>query len=128
MREATQAGAALLDQFQLDTGKDIEADALGCRPGGVLVPVRDYNTLSQLDWVLDEPESENRDVVVLTVRMIGGQRRLHGSIDLSDEVGAQLGRLAATLGGGCGERLAHDLWSCRLDRAAGFGVNRRRID
>ena len=26
---------------------------LGCRPGGVLVPVRDYNTLAQLDWMLE---------------------------------------------------------------------------
>jgi len=65
------AGAGLLDQFQLETGRDIGTDALGCRPGGVLVPVRDYNTLHQLDWVLGQPESEERDVVVLTVRVLG---------------------------------------------------------
>lgn len=64
-------GAALLDQFQLDMGKDIDHAALGCRPGGVLVPVRDINTLRQLDWVLDQPDSAARDVVVLTVRVIG---------------------------------------------------------
>ncbi|MEQ1729386.1 MAG: APC family permease, partial [Vicinamibacterales bacterium] len=43
------AGSAHLDQFQLETEKDIDAAALGCRPGAVLVPVRDYNTLTQLD-------------------------------------------------------------------------------
>jgi len=71
MARRRAAGTGLLDQFQLDTGRDIAADALGCAPGGVLVPVRDYNTLKQLDWVLGEPESENRDVVVLTVRVLG---------------------------------------------------------
>src|SRR5262249_21284015 len=40
-----RAGHTLLDHFQLETGKEIGTDALGCRPGGVLVPVRDYNTL-----------------------------------------------------------------------------------
>jgi hypothetical protein len=65
-----QAGG-LLDQFQLDTSKEIDAEIVGSRPGSVLVPVRDYNTLSQLDWVLDQPEAEGRDVVVLTVRVLG---------------------------------------------------------
>ena len=65
------ANATLLDQFQLDTSKDIGAEALGCSPGGVLVPVRDYNTLTQLDWVLEQPDAEGRDVVVLTVRLLG---------------------------------------------------------
>jgi amino acid transporter len=82
-RRQRAAGAGLLDQFQLDTSKAIDAEALGCRPGGVLVPVRDYNTLSQLDWVLDQPESEGHDIVVLTVRVLGtGQ---HGAPGLSDE-------------------------------------------
>ena len=52
-------GLTHLDQFQLEAARDIVAEALGCRPGGVLVPVRDYNTLRQLDWVLGQPESEN---------------------------------------------------------------------
>jgi hypothetical protein len=64
------AGQGQLDQFQLETGREIGSEALGYRPGGVLVPVRDYNTLSHLDWVLGQPESEDRDVVVLTVRLL----------------------------------------------------------
>jgi hypothetical protein len=47
-------GQTLLDHFQLETGKEIDNDSLGCRPGGVLVPVRDYNTLAHLDWILSE--------------------------------------------------------------------------
>jgi len=64
------ADHAMLDQFQLNTEKDIAAEALGSRPGAVLVPVRDYNTLTHLDWVLGQRESEDRDVVVLTVRVL----------------------------------------------------------
>jgi len=64
------SGGAHLDQFQLDTGREIGTEGLGCRPGGILVPVRDYNTLTQLDWVLGQPDAEDRDVVVLTVRVL----------------------------------------------------------
>ena len=77
------AGSAHLDHFQLETGKDIDADALGCKPGGVLVPVRDYNTLAQLDWVLSQPESVERDVVVLTVRVLGSGQ--HGTPGIGDD-------------------------------------------
>jgi amino acid transporter len=74
-----QAGG-LLDQFQLETSKEIDAEVLGARPGGVLVPVRDYNTLSHLDWVLDQADAEGRDVVVLTVRVLG-----QGAQGMSDD-------------------------------------------
>jgi len=66
-----RAGHTLLDHFQLETGKEIDNESLGAKPGGVLVPVRDYNTLAHLDWILGEQESEHRDVVALTVRVLG---------------------------------------------------------
>jgi hypothetical protein len=59
-----------LDQFQLTSEEDISSDAIGCRPGSVLVPVRDYNTLTHLDWALSQTEVEGRDIVVLTVRLL----------------------------------------------------------
>jgi amino acid transporter len=64
------AGATMLDQFQLSSEQDVAAATVGSRPGGVLVPVRDYNTLAHLDWVLGQPEAEDRDIVVLTVRLL----------------------------------------------------------
>ena len=76
------AGQALLDQFQLETGREIGTEDLGCRPGGVLVPVRDYNTLAHLDWVLTQPETEDRDVVVLTIRLL---RQGTGTPGLDDD-------------------------------------------
>ncbi len=71
-----------VDHFQLDSGKDIGAAALGCRPGGVLVPVRDYNTLTNLDWILGNSEGNGRDVVVLTVRVLG---QGHGTLGTGDD-------------------------------------------
>jgi amino acid transporter len=61
-----------LDQFQLSQQAEVDVDALRTKPGGVLVPIRDYNTLSQLDWVVGQTPAE-RDVVVLTVRLLRGQ-------------------------------------------------------
>jgi hypothetical protein len=36
------------------------------------VPVRDYNTLTHLDWAVRETDTEARDVVVLTIRLLAG--------------------------------------------------------
>ncbi len=76
------AGQSHLDQFQLDTEREIDPEHIGCREGNILVPVRDYNTLSQLDWVLDQPDAASRDVVVLTVRVIG---QGHGTPGVSED-------------------------------------------
>jgi hypothetical protein len=65
------AGTASLDQFQLTTEPEAGIAALNSRPGAVLVPVRDYNTLTQLDWVVGHTPPE-RDVVVLTIRLLRG--------------------------------------------------------
>jgi hypothetical protein len=67
----SHAGAAThLDEFQLLPSPDINAKLVGARPGNVLVPVRDYNTLTHLDVVLGEGKHE--DVVVMTVRLLAG--------------------------------------------------------
>ncbi len=76
-------GHTLLDHFQLETGKEIGAETLGTTAGGILVPVRDYNTLQHLDWTLSQPESEHKDVVVLTIRVLG--QGAHGTPGLGDD-------------------------------------------
>ena len=65
------AGAGKLDQFQLTQEPEVDVESLRAKPGAVLVPVRDYNTLTQLDWVVGHTPAE-RDVVVLTVRLLRG--------------------------------------------------------
>jgi hypothetical protein len=42
------------------------------RPGSVLVAVRDYNTLDHLERALSETDTEERDLVVMTVRLMQG--------------------------------------------------------
>jgi amino acid transporter len=64
-------GSGKLDQFQLTAEPEVGIEALHSRPGAVLVPVRDYNTLTQLDWVVGHTPPE-RDVVVLTIRLLRG--------------------------------------------------------
>jgi hypothetical protein len=66
-----EAGKGKLDQFQLTPEPEVGIEALHSRPGAVLVPVRDYNTLGQLDWVVGHTPLE-RDIVVLTIRLLRG--------------------------------------------------------
>jgi amino acid transporter len=72
-RRATQniQGHAL-DQFQLLSAPDPSLVDVRARPGCVLVPVRDPNTLTHLKWVLNHTDTEQRDVVVMTVRLLQG--------------------------------------------------------
>ena len=52
-----------LDQFNLTPDDDLTAAALGVRTGFVLVPVRNYNTLSNLKAVLDRVDTHTQDIV-----------------------------------------------------------------
>jgi len=60
-----------LDQFQLTSAPEVGIEQLKARPGNVLVPVRDYNTLSQLTWAVEHAPAD-RDIVVMTVRLLRG--------------------------------------------------------
>jgi amino acid transporter len=57
------------DHFQLLQSDTVERDSLGIRAGNVLVPVRDYNTLHHLRWVLEHTNLREQDVVVMTARI-----------------------------------------------------------
>ena len=69
-----------LDQFNLEPGEHLTPQALGVRPGNVLVMVRNYNTLSNLNAVLDRVDPRKKDVVVLHLRFLarseGGEYEL----------------------------------------------------
>ncbi|HSE36709.1 MAG TPA: APC family permease [Blastocatellia bacterium] len=64
--------SASLDQFTLNYQPDVSLDSVGARPGSVLVAVRDYNTLSHLDQVLQRTDTEARDIIVMTARLMKG--------------------------------------------------------
>jgi hypothetical protein len=73
-RRATAAGHGRhgLDQFQLEPAGDVSPGEVDARPGNVLVPVRDYNTLKHLIWALEHTDTDQRDVVVMTARLMQG--------------------------------------------------------
>ncbi len=77
-----------LDQFQLLAANDLGLTEVASRPGSVLVPVRDYNTLAHLAWALTHVDTERHDVVAMTVRLLHGPdsgfRDFHRSEIFSD--------------------------------------------
>jgi amino acid transporter len=84
-RLTRQRGAAHteLDQFNLEAGEDLTPQTLGIRPGNVLVTVRDYNTLYNLETVLDREDTRKRDIAVLHIRLLA--RAAAGEHDLVPE-------------------------------------------
>jgi hypothetical protein len=63
---------AMLDRFQLQQNETISQEAVGARPGNVLVAVRDYNTLAHLEHALAHTNTEEKDIVVMTTRLVSG--------------------------------------------------------
>jgi amino acid transporter len=72
---------AKLDRFQLQLSDTVSQEAVGVRPGNVLVAVRDYNTLSHLEYALDHTDTEKQDIIVVTVRLMTGDSSERGSAD-----------------------------------------------
>jgi amino acid transporter len=64
-------GQADLDQFNVEPGDNLTPEALGVRPGNVLVMIRNYNTLYNLGAVLDRVDAHKQDVVALHLRFLG---------------------------------------------------------
>jgi hypothetical protein len=81
-RKRTTAHAEL-DQFNLEPGEDLTPEAIGVRPGNILVMVRNYNTLYNLGAVLDRVDTHKHDVVVLHLRFL--TRAASGESELAPE-------------------------------------------
>jgi amino acid transporter len=64
-------GHSDLDQFNVEPGDNLTPEALGVRPGNVLVMIRNYNTLYNLGAVLDRVDARQQDVVALHLRFLG---------------------------------------------------------
>ena len=61
--------AQMKDHFQLLQSDTVDRESVGIRRGSVLVPVRDYNTLTHLRWALQRTDTHEQDVVVMTARI-----------------------------------------------------------
>jgi len=71
-RLAEAAGEHVLDRFHLLPSDDVGLAQVAARPGAVLVPVRDPNTLAHLKWALNRTDTDKQDIVVMTVRLLQG--------------------------------------------------------
>ncbi|HMG87338.1 MAG TPA: APC family permease [Terracidiphilus sp.] len=71
LRKHALTARQMKDHFQLEHQDTISRESVAVRPGGVMVTMRDSNNPVALKWVLARTKTEDRDVVVMSVRMMG---------------------------------------------------------
>ena len=81
-KKHAHAEREMKEHFQLLHEETVDREALKVRPGNMLVPVRDYNTMSHLKWALDHTDTREQDVVVMSARIT---RFAAGGTDLENE-------------------------------------------
>ena len=59
------------DHFQLEHQDTVSAESVQIRPGGIMVTMRDVANPVALKWILGRTNTDERDVVVMSVRMMG---------------------------------------------------------
>jgi hypothetical protein len=72
-----------MDQFHLAMEGELTPEAVGARPGNILVPVSNIHALYHLGSVLDRVKPGRRDVIVLHVRLL--RRSANAEYDLEGE-------------------------------------------
>jgi Amino acid permease len=68
-KKTARSNKHMNDQFQLLPRDTVERESLRIRRGNILVPVRDYNTLTHLRWTLERIDTREQDVVVMSARI-----------------------------------------------------------
>jgi len=58
-----------LEKFRVAGSSEVASEAIGVRPGNVLVAVRDPNALHGLHYTLEHTDTVKQDIVVMTVRL-----------------------------------------------------------
>ena len=71
LRKHALTARQMRDHFQLEHQDTISRESVALRPGGIMVTMRDSNNPVALKWVLARTKTEDRDVVVISVRMMG---------------------------------------------------------
>jgi amino acid transporter len=71
LRKHEQTARQMKDHFQLEHQDTVSRESAAIRPGGVIVTMRDIANPLALKWTLARTSTEERDVVVLSVRMMG---------------------------------------------------------
>jgi amino acid transporter len=71
LRKHEQTARQMKDHFQLEHQETVSRESVAIRPGGVIVTMRDAANPLALKWTLARTSTEERDVVVVSVRMMG---------------------------------------------------------
>jgi amino acid transporter len=71
LRRHALTARQMKDHFQLEHQDTVSRESVAIRPGGIMVTMRDASNPVALKWVLARTRTEDRDVVVISVRMMG---------------------------------------------------------
>ncbi len=71
LRKHAQTALEMKDHFQLEHQDTISRESVAIRPGSMLVTMRDVNNPVALKWALSRANTDERDVVVASVRLMG---------------------------------------------------------
>jgi hypothetical protein len=71
LRKHALTARQMKDHFQLEHQDIISRESVAIRPGAIMVTMHDAANPVALKWVLARTKTEDRDVVVLSVRMMG---------------------------------------------------------
>ncbi|HWA96480.1 MAG TPA: APC family permease [Terracidiphilus sp.] len=71
MKKHAQTARQMRDHFQLEHQDTIDRESVALRPGGIMVTMRDAENHQALKWVLARTKTEDRDVIVMSVRIMG---------------------------------------------------------
>ena len=71
LRKHALTARQMKDHFQLEHQDTISRESVAIRPGGIMVTMRDAANPFALKWTLARTSTDEQDVVVLSVRMMG---------------------------------------------------------
>jgi len=71
LRKHAQTARQMKDIFQLEQQEAVSRESVAIRPGGVIVTIRDASNPIALKWTLSHTNTNDQDVVVINVRMMG---------------------------------------------------------
>ena len=71
LKKHARTAKEMKDHFQLEHQDTVSRESVAIRPGGVIVTMRDINNPLALKWTLARTSTVERDVVVISVRLMG---------------------------------------------------------
>ncbi len=71
LRQHALTARQMKDHFQLEHQEKVSRESAAIRPGGTMVTMRDADNPLALKWTLARTNTDDKDVVVISVRMMG---------------------------------------------------------